>query len=56
MLRGTIVSIEADALSADVAVAVSETTTIHALVTAGSMRDLGLVVGREAIVLIRRPS
>lgn len=55
VLRGTIVSIEADALSADVAVAVSETTTIHALVTAGSMRDLGLVVGREAIVLIKAP-
>jgi len=55
VLRGTIVSIEADALSADVAIAVSDATTIHALVTAGSLRDLGLVVGREAIVLIKAP-
>jgi molybdate transport system regulatory protein len=55
VLRGTIVSIEADALNADVAVAVSSKTTIHATVTAGSLRDLGLVVGREAIVLIKAP-
>jgi len=55
VLRGTIVSIESDALSANVAVAVSDETTIHATVTAGSLRDLGLVVGREAIVLIKAP-
>jgi molybdate transport system regulatory protein len=55
VLRGTIVSIESDALSANVAVAVSDKTTIHATVTAGSLRDLGLVVGREAIVLIKAP-
>lgn len=54
-LRGTITAIEADALNADVAVAVSDSTTIHALVTASSLRDLGLVVGREAIVLIKAP-
>ncbi len=55
VLRGTIRSIAADALTADVAVAVSEQTTIHALITAASLRDLGLVVGREAIVLIKAP-
>ena len=55
VLRGTIQSIEADALTADVAVAVSDRTTIHALITAASLRDLGLVVGREAIVLIKAP-
>lgn len=55
VLRGTIVSIDADSLNADVAVAVSNETTIHATVTAGSLKDLGLVVGREAIVLIKAP-
>ncbi|WP_026791277.1 TOBE domain-containing protein [Pleomorphomonas oryzae] len=54
-LRGTIVSIDADTLNADIGVAVSNETTIRATVTAGSLKDLGLVVGREAIVLIKAP-
>lgn len=54
-LRGTITEIDSDQLSADVAVAVAPDTTIHALVTAESARELGLVVGREAIVLIKAP-
>jgi molybdate transport system regulatory protein len=52
-LRGTICDIRSDALSAEVSIAVSEGTTIHALVTSESMRELGLCVGREAIVLIK---
>lgn len=55
VLRGNIVAIDADALNADVAVAVSDQTIIHATVTASSLKDLGLVVGREAIVLIKAP-
>lgn len=55
VLRGTIVSISADALNADVGVAVSNDSIIHATITAGSLKDLGLVVGREAIVLIKAP-
>jgi molybdate transport system regulatory protein len=54
-LRGRIADIVSDALSAEVAVAVSAETTIHALVTLESLRELGLVVGREALVLIKAP-
>lgn len=54
-LRGTITAINADALSAEVAVAVSADTTIYALVTSESVTGLGLCVGREAIVLIKAP-
>lgn len=54
-LRGTITGIVSDALTAEIAVAVSDETTIHALVTTESVRELGLVPGREAIVLIKAP-
>jgi molybdate transport system regulatory protein len=54
-LRGTISAIESDTLSAEVAVTVAPGTTIHALVTTGSVKELGLCVGREAIVLIKAP-
>jgi molybdate transport system regulatory protein len=54
-LRGTITAIKADALSAEIAVAVSDDTTIYALVTSESVAGLGLCVGREAIVLIKAP-
>src|SRR5690606_40905018 len=54
-LRGTITGIVADALASEVAVSVNDATTIHALVTNESVRELGLVVGREAIVLIKAP-
>ena len=53
-LRGVITDIKADTLSAEVAVAVSPETTIYSLLTAESVRGLGLVVGREAIVLIQQ--
>ena len=55
VLRGTIVGIVSDALAAEVAISVSEETTIYALVTNKSLRELGLCVGREAIVLIKAP-
>jgi molybdate transport system regulatory protein len=54
-LRGTITTIQSDTLSAEVAVAVSGDTTIYSLVTAESVRELGLCVGREALVLIKAP-
>ncbi len=54
-LRGRITRILAAELNAEVAVAVSDDTTIHALVTIESVRELGLCVGREALVLIKAP-
>ena len=52
-LRGTVAEITSDDLAAEIAIAVSPETVIRALVTAGSLRDLGLVVGRGVIVLIK---
>jgi molybdate transport system regulatory protein len=52
-LRGTVAAIVSDAITAEVAVTVSDNTTIYALITADSMRDLGLCVGREVVVLIK---
>ena len=54
-LRGVLTAVNADQLSAEVAVEVSADTTIFASVTAESVRELGLCVGREAIVLIKAP-
>ena len=54
-LRGTIKKIVTDALTAEVAVGISEDTTIYAIVTHESVRELGLVPGRDAIVLIKAP-
>ena len=54
-LRGKVTGIASDELNAEIAVAVSEATTIHAMVTGESVRDLGLHIGREAIVLIKAP-
>ena len=54
-LRGVVTQIEADQLQAEVAVQVSQDTVIHANVTNASLRELGLCVGREAIVLIKAP-
>jgi molybdate transport system regulatory protein len=52
-LRGTVTRITADAITSEVGVSVSGDTTIHALITNDSVRDLGLCVGRDAIVLIK---
>ena len=54
-LRGTIDSIVSDALSAEVAVTISGQTAVYALVTQGSVRELGLCVGRDVVVLIKAP-
>ncbi len=54
-LRGRITAIAADVITAEIAVQVSDDTTIYALITNDSVRDLGLCVGREAIVLIKAP-
>lgn len=54
-LRGTVAAIASDAITAEVAVKVSDDTTIHAHVTTQSVRELGLVAGREAVVLIKAP-
>jgi molybdate transport system regulatory protein len=52
-LRGTITAIRSDTLSAEITVAISDSKTIYALITQASVRELGLCVGREAIVLIK---
>jgi molybdate transport system regulatory protein len=52
-LRGTITSITADAIAAEIAVAISDRTTVYAVVTNASVRALDLYVGREAVVLIK---
>ena len=52
-LRGTITAIKSDTLSAEIAIAWSDDKTVYALITKESLRELGLCVGREAIVLIK---
>ena len=52
-LRGTIKEIRSDTLNAEIAVTVSDGTTIYALVTNESVRALGLCVGRETTLLIK---
>ena len=54
-LRGVVTKIQSDKLNAEVAVRVSEDTEIHASITTESIRELGLCVGREAVVLIKAP-
>jgi molybdate transport system regulatory protein len=54
-LRGRVTGIVADAITAEVAVAVSGDTTIYALITNDSVRELGLCAGRDAVVLIKAP-
>ena len=52
-LRGHVTRITADAITAEVAVSVSDDTTIYALITKDSVDDLGLCVGRDVFVLIK---
>ncbi len=54
-LRGTITGMDSGALACEVAVEVSPETTIYALVTKSSVEELGLCVGRSAIVLVKAP-
>ena len=54
-LRGTVSAMLFDALSTEVAVSISENALLYALVTNESVRELGLCVGREVIVLVKAP-
>jgi molybdate transport system regulatory protein len=54
-LRGTVDAILEDAISAEVALKVADATTIYAIVTRESVRELGLFPGREAVALIKAP-
>ncbi|MFO1150046.1 MAG: TOBE domain-containing protein [Alsobacter sp.] len=53
VLRGTVTAIADDAISAEVTLAVSQQTTIHALITRESMVSLGLIPGAQAIALVK---
>ncbi len=54
-LRGRIAAIREDAISAEVALEVAADTTLYAVVTRESLRELGLFPGREAVALIKAP-
>ncbi|MGQ9368569.1 TOBE domain-containing protein [Azospirillum sp. ST 5-10] len=52
-LRGTVTAVAEDAVNAEVSLAISGTTTLHAVITRDGARTLGLVPGREAVALIK---
>lgn len=52
-LRCTVTAVTEDAVSAEVALALSEGTTLTAVITRDSVRELGLFAGREAVALIK---
>jgi len=52
-LRGVVAGIEADAVSAQVAVALTAKTTIHTIITRRSLDELGLCRGRDVVALIK---
>ncbi|NYZ13069.1 TOBE domain-containing protein [Azospirillum sp. RWY-5-1] len=52
-LRGTIAAVTDGAVNAEVALTLSATTTLTAIVTRDSVRELGLIPGREATALIK---
>jgi molybdate transport system regulatory protein len=54
-LRGTVTAITDGSVNAEVALAVSGRTTLTAVITRDSVRDLGLFPGREATALIKAP-
>ena len=54
-IRGNIINIVSDALSAEVEISVSPETTIYSLVTHASMEELGLCAGRSVTLLIKAP-
>ncbi|HYH38208.1 MAG TPA: TOBE domain-containing protein [Azospirillum sp.] len=54
-LRGTVAAVTDGAVNAEVALRVSEQTTLTAVITRDSVRDLGLFPGREATALIKAP-
>ncbi len=54
-LRGRVAAIREDAISAEVALEVADQTTLYAVVTRESVRELGLFPGREAVALVKAP-
>ncbi|WP_431862024.1 TOBE domain-containing protein [Azospirillum sp.] len=54
-LRGTVTAVTDGAVNAEVALRVSDQTTLTAVITRDSVRDLGLFPGREATALIKAP-
>ncbi|AWK85453.1 TOBE domain-containing protein [Azospirillum thermophilum] len=52
-LRGTVTAITDGAVNAEVVLALSDSTTLTAVITRDSVRDLGLFPGREATALIK---
>ncbi len=52
-LRGVIKAIKSDAIGAEIALGLSEQTTIHAMITQASVLQLGLIPGREVLALIK---
>lgn len=54
-LSGTVTAVTDGAVNAEVALAVSDSTTLTAIVTRDSVRELGLVPGRAATALIKAP-
>ena len=54
-LRGTVAAVTDGAVNAEVALRVSDQTTLTAVITRDSVRDLGLFPGREATALIKAP-
>ncbi|WP_078706965.1 TOBE domain-containing protein [Consotaella salsifontis] len=54
-LRGTIVTMTQDALTSEIGVEVAKGQIIYSIVTNESVRSLGLVIGREATMLIKAP-
>ncbi len=55
VLRGVVSAVTKSAVNAEVTLTVSETTTLTAIVTRDSVRELGLLVGCEAMALIKAP-
>lgn len=54
-LRGTVEKVVDGAVNAEVTLRVSDRTTLTAIITRQSLRELGLVPGRPAIALIKAP-
>lgn len=54
-LRGTVTAVTDGAVNAEVSLAVSDRTTLTAIITRDSVRELGLIPGREATALIKAP-
>ena len=54
-LRGTVTDIVDGAVNAQITLTLSEQTRLTAVITRDSVRDLGLIPGREAMALIKAP-